>query len=595
MLLTIKSLLNILPIESRRQARNLLALIIFMAFSDAIGVATIFPFMQLVSENDSLSEFGILKKSLDLIGITEKSTIISLFGVVMVLILICNAYLKTLTLKRQIEFTQKTEANISQKYLLASLSKPYKWHLNNNSSEIGKNILSEVNLVVNSGILQLFILASQGLILLSILALLCILNPLVTGVVILFCMSTYLLLYLSLKHKVQYLGEMRSAANAKRFLAVNEALNSFREVKVNSLEHQFSEKFYTFAIRFAEYQAKSNLIYHLPKYILEGLVFSIIICVLVIFTQNDNSINLLMPTLALFTFSGYKILPAVNQIYLASSQLKYVANAARSIEGKISIEEVNEKEFSTESYFNNLILKDISFSYDATSRTVLNDISLEIERGDKVAIIGESGSGKTTLVDILFGLLDPTNGVMILNSTPERSLKHLKKVSYVSQQMYFVDDTILNNLNINQKEITEGNISTAIATVGLDSYIRKLDKNYAFEIGENGEKLSGGQRQRLGIARSLVQEPEVLVLDEATSALDEETEKHFMDNLKINYPDMTLIMITHRPNILRGFDKIVVLSGGYMVEQTSFEKLVERRQNQILSTPTTSSTEETNN
>ena len=199
---TIKFIKNITTRDHSYEAKKLLFLITFMAITDAVGVATIFPFMNLVISTDPISEIPLLESFANFTGVKTKRGIILIVGLALVTILTLNTYLKTITIKTQIEFTQLTEAHIGRKYLLSALNMPYEWHLNTNSSEIGKNILSEVNLVVNSGILQIFILTSQGLIIFSILTVLTFINPIVTIILIAFSLCTYFLLFYFLNFNV---------------------------------------------------------------------------------------------------------------------------------------------------------------------------------------------------------------------------------------------------------------------------------------------------------------------------------------------------------------------------------------------------------
>ena len=571
MYLTIKFLIDIITRDRSNKAKKLLFLITITAITDAAGVATIFPFMNLVISTDPTSEVPLLAQFSQLTGVKTKENIILIVGLALVTILTLNAYLKTITLKNQIEFTQETEAYVGREYLLSALNKPYEWHLNTNSSEIGKSILSEVNLVVNSGILQTFILVSQGLIVLLIFIILAFINPIVTMMLAGFGLCTYFLLFYILKRRIHTLGELRSKANTNRFITVNEALNSFREIKINRIEELYTQRFFKSALQYAKYQSNSNMIYHLPKFILEGIIFIGITISLLILSQKNLPFDQIIPSIALFTFAGYKLLPALNQIYLASTQIKYVAKAVKDIQEKMS-----EKGFYSgpkQNQFDNLTVKNITFSYINNNKPSLKNISLNIKSGTWIGLVGASGSGKTTLIDVLLGLLKPTTGIVQLNGIEGQSLMNITNIAYVSQQQYFYDDTIMYNLNLQKRDIDAKDIECALQTVLLDEVVENLPSNLNFIVGENAEKLSGGQRQRLGISRALVLNPQVLVLDEATSALDTTTENKLFENLKRNYPSLTIIMITHRLQTLVEFDNIIVLEDGAIIEAGTFDEL----------------------
>ena len=316
-------LYQILPKEHIRSAYLLFGLIFIVSVFDAIGVASIFPFISLVSNPSDANEMTGIRVLQDLLDIDSSDTTILVIGILLVFILLLTMLLKVFMIYKQINFINSCEKSLSTKVLSAYISKSYEWHLNNNTGDIGKNVLSEVTLVITSGVLQVIYFLTQGLITFFIIAILFIVNPYLSALLCLVGLISYLILFFILKRDLNTLGEKRSEANKERYITVSEALNAFREVELNSLQEGYIKRFSKAAGNFATIQSKSNYIYFFPKYILEGLVFITIVVLITKLSNDGKPINDILPTLALFTFAGYKLLPAANQMYIALSMMKY--------------------------------------------------------------------------------------------------------------------------------------------------------------------------------------------------------------------------------------------------------------------------------
>jgi len=202
-------------------------------------------------------------------------------------------------------------------------------------------------------------------------------------------------------------------------------------------------------------------------------------------------------------------------------------------------------------------LKDLSFNYE--NKRVLEDINLEIFKGEKVGIIGTSGSGKTTLINLIMGLIKPHNGSIIIDGkkliAELNTINLLDKVGYVPQDPYILDDSIKNNI-IFGSTLNKGKLKKVIVNSQLEELVNNLPDKENTKVGNTGSRLSGGQKQRLSIARALYNEPEIIILDEATSSLDQETEEKIIDNLFIKNKDKTFLLITDRKSTLKYCEKI---------------------------------------
>jgi len=232
------------------------------------------------------------------------------------------------------------------------------------------------------------------------------------------------------------------------------------------------------------------------------------------------------------------------------------------------------------SFDKEISLRNISFKYPNSARTIIKNINLQIYSKSTIGIVGPTGSGKTTIVDIILGLLLPQKGKLeidgeTINATNNRSWQNF--VGYVPQQIYISDDTIKANIafGVKPENIDQKSIERAAKIADLHQFIvEDLHEQYQTKVGERGVRLSGGQKQRIGIARALYHKPKLLVFDEATSALDMQTEKIVMDSINRLEKEVTIIIIAHRLNTVKNCDNIIVIEKGEIKEQGKFDQLV---------------------
>ena len=255
-------------------------------------------------------------------------------------------------------------------------------------------------------------------------------------------------------------------------------------------------------------------------------------------------------------------------------------------EGQVTLEvfEVQDvPEFQTgktKEYFNEVItFSNVDFSYPNTEGKIFNHLSLKIQKGEKIAIVGRSGSGKSTLLNLLLRFYEVTSGHILIDNQDlqDISIESLYNLMTVVQQdVYIFDDTLKANITLNQS-FTEYDIKQAVQQSGLESYVLENELGLQVLCGENGSNLSGGQKQRLSIARALIRKTPILLLDEATSSLDNQVTTE-IENSILKIQDLTALVVTHKLNkpILKKYDRILFMKDGGIVEDGSFEDLMDR-------------------
>ena len=298
--------------------------------------------------------------------------------------------------------------------------------------------------------------------------------------------------------------------------------------------------------------------------------------------SQTGNFNSALPIISLYVFAGYRLMPAVQQIYEAFTQLTFITPSLDKLYDDLkNLKPFNENQDQDILPFNkSIILKNIHYNYPNASRTILKDISLNISAKSTVGLVGATGSGKTTTVDIILGLLEPQKGTLEIDGKiirKQNSRSWQRSIGYVPQQIFLADDTIAANIafGLEPKEINQEAVEKASKIANLHEFvIDELPKKYQTTIGERGVRLSGGQRQRIGIARALYHNPQLLILDEATSALDNQTEKAVMDAIDNLDKNITIIQIAHRLNTLKKCDKIFLLEKGELKKDAKYDELI---------------------
>ena len=235
----------------------------------------------------------------------------------------------------------------------------------------------------------------------------------------------------------------------------------------------------------------------------------------------------------------------------------------------------------TKEYFDDVIsFSNIDFSYPNTEENIFNHLSLKIQKGEKIAIVGMSGSGKSTLLNLLLRFYDVTSGHISIDNQDIQAISAeslYNLMTIVQQDVYIFDDTLRVNITLNQSFIDE-EIKQAVQQSGLESYVLECESGLQALCGENGSNLSGGQKQRLSIARALIRKTPILLLDEATSSLDNQVTTE-IENSILDIQDLTALVVTHKlnENILKKYDRILFMKGGVIVEDGSFGDLMDRR------------------
>tara|TARA_B100001057_G_scaffold362511_1_gene365078 strand:+ start:190 stop:1983 length:1794 start_codon:yes stop_codon:yes gene_type:complete len=585
----LKIVKKILSILSSREKNRFILIVIFGIISsifEVTGLISILPFIAVLTNPEIVQENYILNNIFiysNIIGINTEKDFLILVGIFTFIIFTFSLILRAFLAYFSARFSAMCQFNVSKRVVSGYLNKPYSWFLDRNTSELGKNILSEVSIVISAGLMSLLNLIIYVILSIFILSLLIIIDPLVTIIISLVIGLFYLFFYKFFFSSLKNQSEKRFLSNKWRFKTISETFAALKEIKLLGIETILIERFSEPAKKMAKSQASLMAINKLPRFAIEALTFGGILIISILLVLTNKNFVSAMPIIALYAFAGYRLMPSFQTIYLSISLLRTVGPPLNALNKDISnlIEyKKKRKDYSTLDFKKQINLKDVSYQYSNDSKKVLDKINISIPIGTSVGLTGPTGSGKTTLVDIILGLIRTNHGDVIIDNEKilDNNIRAWQNcIGYVPQQIYLADDTIEANIAFgkDENEINHKRIIEVAKLADIHEFINsELPLKYQTNVGERGTRLSGGQRQRVGIARALYQNPKVIVFDEATSALDFETEKKIINSILNIRNKKTVIFITHKIEAIKEFDRIIVLDKGKIIESAKYPDLI---------------------
>lgn len=566
---TLKKTWGLFTPPEQRKALLMLALVVLMALVETLGVVSIMPFLSVLGRPEVVDEHPLLRQVHAWTGADDIQAFIVMLGLASMVVVVLSSIFKTVTIHLLNRFIHLQRHSLSSRLLGAYLHQPYEFFLENNSSTLSKNVLSEVDQVTFELLQPLSQLIAQGAIVLAMVLLVFAYDPLVAIHIVATVTVLYGTIYLFVRKRLARIGGERQAANAQRYQACNEALSGIKEVKVTQSETACLQDFSAHSRNFSRHFATAETLSHSPLYLVEAVGYSGLIGIALYLLIRSNDIAQVLPALGLYGFSAYRLLPAVQIMYRGFARLRFSSASLHAIHHDLSLPVTRHTDATEDAItlMKEIGLHGIHYTYpSARSRPVLKDLDLQIPINTSLGISGRSGSGKSTLMDVLLGLLQPQAGTLTVDGIKvnRNNLRAWQRsIGYVPQHVYLTDASIAQNIafGVKPKEIDVTSVVRAARVAQIHDFITKeLPDGYDTRIGERGVRLSGGQRQRLGIARALYRDPPVLFMDEATSALDPETEAAFNSAIEQLSGRKTVVIIAHKESSLRSCQKVIELS-----------------------------------
>lgn len=587
---TIRKALALLTAKEKRRGGLVLCMVVVMALLETAGVASVMPFLSVLGDREIVETNLILNSVYNGLGFTSVDSFVFALGATAFGLILFSAFFRSLTHYAMNRFVEMRRHSIGKRLLETYLRQPYAFFLDRHSGDMAKNILSEVDQLVEQVFRPGMRMVAYSVVILALVILLILVDPwLALGVAVVIG-GMYALIFSVVRGTLGRVGSDRARANQERFTAASEALGGIKDIKLLGREHAYVSRFDGPSNRQARHQATNLTLNEIPKFIIEAVGFGgvIVLTLVLLVTQESTDNNILgnvLPILGLYAFAGYRILPAAQRVYAGLSRLRFgsaaVDNAYNDLHQGCALAELYKRAPQTLEPRKAITLQNIHYTYPNAQRAALQGIDLEVPVGSAVGIVGTSGAGKTTLVDVLLGLLRPTKGAIMVDGVPitDDNLRAWQQaLGYVPQEIFLTDSTVAENiaLGLPVEQIDHEQVERCAQMAQVHTFIvNEMPKGYRTVVGERGVRLSGGQRQRIGIARALYHNPPVLVFDEATSALDNETEAEVMKAVETLTEKKTVFLIAHRLSTVQKCSTVLVLDKGGIAGLGTFEQLAQ--------------------
>lgn len=571
---------------AKKNLKSLIFLFVLMLIStlfEIISLGAIVPFLSALTSPEKLMEITWFQPILKLLNIQSADQLLFPLTIGFIIVTFLATGVRILLLWTNSKFTANMGVQLKSEVYRQALNKPYEYHIAQNSSELISIVTEKISVAIGSGINHVLMLLTSLVTSIAIVITLLAVNPMVALVTFLVLSGGYLLVGYLTRKQIRNNGDIIAKNQPIAVKYTQEGLGGIRDIIIDNSQNIFITLYSNVAktIQFAI--MRNTFLSVLPKSLLEMMGITVI-ATFAYYLQTDQSNELgALPILGLLALGSQRLLPALQQIYYSWSNIngsyQIIADVLTYLNNS-TLSDIKQSKFPNEISFNkNIKLNNISFHYSGSQQNILNNINLNILKGDRIGLIGPTGSGKSTLVDIVMGLLTATKGQLLIDDfviTNNNIHKWQKHIAHVPQNIFLSDASLAENIafGVPLNEIDMLKVQKAAKQASLDEFIKTLPYNFDTKVGERGVQLSGGQRQRIGIARALYKEANLIIFDEATSALDEVTEKNVMEAIDSLNKDLTIIIIAHRLSTLSRCNIIYQLNNGSIIKSGSYKEII---------------------
>ena len=561
MIKIIKNIWKLLTIKRKYQSLLIICLTTFVAFTE---ILLLFSFMLMIDniinpETTNLSnifkQYLIYLPNLDF----ENNNFLFLIFILCVLI---TGFLRLFLLWSTIRFAFISASDFAKNIFFNTIKQPLKYHLNHSSNEILNGLTKKIQLLSVEIFLPTIILISNFFILTFI----CFFISLIAGpqnifISVLIILATYLFIWKYSK-KIISKNSLIIARNSDELVKfINEKYSIIRLILLKNLQNTFTPMFDKInrKLKIAE---STNLFIAQGTRILIETLFILSFTIAIYVSLQNSEISIILPIIGTLALATLRLLPITQRVYQSYITIKGSYYSFLDILKYLNLN--NEPDSSDQKKkinFQKIIqLSNISFSYNREKK-VFNNLNLSFEKGKVTLIKGKTGSGKSTLISILMGLLTPDTGNLLVDKKiiNEKNMPSWQNmISYMPQDSIILDKSLLENITFfNPHDIEQKEVLKKLKIFNLEKFIDQYFNKSNNSLGEYGKNLSGGEKQRINFLRTLFEDKSILILDEPSSALDVKTTNKIFYDLKNNYKNLTILVISHDPQIMKFADKVI--------------------------------------
>ena len=555
---------SIIPQEFRRPTLGVVATILLRAILNFVGVATLIPVLLLVINSENIASSEYLSRLYEALHLGSYSAFAMVICASVIAVLLIKNIAILLLYRSERNYTFSLYKHLSERLYRGYYNRGLGFIKKSNTAVLNRNV-NVVSLIFVTGVLKpIATILGEGLLMLLILVALSIYSPVVALIAIGLFMPIALAFYLMMRRKLNDIGQRENAAQRTKSRIVAETFRGYADIEIGGALPLSFKRFNDAMDEVIKLRKQHATIGMLPQMFTEvGLATGLVTLIILSLSGATENLTLL---LGIFAIAAIRLLPSLRNIMASWSSIRYNRYTIDTLA------ECNDEELSPVTHNQERIdfrksieLRNIEFGFEDATTPLLKELSLTINKGERVGIKGASGVGKTTLFNLILGLYRPTSGGIYIDGElldQSNIRKWQNSIGYVSQSVFISDGSLVENIAFGCEDIDYNRVNEVIELANLKEFVSSLPQGIDTHIGEQGSKISGGQRQRIGIARALYKSADILLFDEATSSLDTSTEESInnaISSLANSNRSLTIVVIAHRDSSLEYCDRIITL------------------------------------
>ena len=566
----------------RHQFVLLAVLMVFSAFAEVVTLGAVLPFLGILTAPEQVWDNSVVRDFAEFFGITSPDDLLLPLTIAFAAAAIIAGAARLLLLWTETRLAYATGADISLEVYRRTLYQPYPVHVSRNTSEVIAGMM-KVNGVVAGVLVPVPRLVSSVVLMLAITTALLVINPFIAIGAALGFGGSYVAITLLSRSRLRHNSERIAREQTRVVKAQQEGLGGIRDVLLDGTQQIFSDMYGRSDGPLRRAQGDNVFISQSPRFAMEALGMVVVAGLAYALSFRDAGLASAIPVLGALALGAQRLLPALQQTYDGWARFTGSHASLRDVielldqplPAETSLPNPEPLQFK-----DSLRFEGVRFRYGDDGPWVLDGLDLTVPKGARVGFVGSTGSGKSTLLDLIMGLLEPSEGRVVVDGEPvsgERLRAWQRSIAHVPQAIFLSDTTWSENIafGVAADAIDMTRVTEAARRAQIAEFIESGPEGYEAVVGERGVRLSGGQRQRIGIARALYKQASVFVFDEATSALDNTTEQSVMDSIDALDRELTILIVAHRLTTVQRCDTIVELEEGRMVAQGTYDELLE--------------------
>ncbi|OIQ03329.1 MAG: ABC transporter ATP-binding protein [Zetaproteobacteria bacterium CG06_land_8_20_14_3_00_59_53] len=568
----------------KRQIGILLILMLVSALAEVVSLGAVVPFLGILTAPEQVFQYPVVAMVANALGIASAGEMVLPLTVLFIAVTITASAVRVLFLWVNVRVSNGCGADLSLDVYERTLNQTYAIHVSRNSSEIISGI-QKVS-VAQAVIQAVLSFVSSLVLVVSIMSALIAINATVAiSAAIGFGLSYGVIVILS-RRRLERNSRFMARETTRMIKVLQEGLGGIRDILLDGTQSVYCDVYRRSMLSTVHARGSNQIMGSSPRYVMEAFGMMLIASLAYYLSLQEGGVAAAMPVLGALALGAQRILPAVQAIY--SGWASMTGNKASLLDALDLLDqpvfhERREDEIDPLMFSDRIRMQMVRFKYVDRGPWVLDGLNLAIPKGSRVGFVGSTGSGKSTTLDLLMGLLQPTEGSLIVDDVLiDRKYKRAwqKTIAHVPQNIFLSDSSLAENIafGVPPEKIDFEKVSHAAERAQISEFIEGLSEGYQTLVGERGVRISGGQRQRIGIARALYKQASVLVFDEATSALDNATEQAVVSSIDGLKRDLTILIVAHRLSTIRHCDVIFELDSGRVVAQGTYEHLLAHSQ-----------------